>query len=74
MPVLKTATKPAVMPVNKTASNIDKMGLPRRFLIPSTKPAGAKAIQSATIWALKKATLPVIIKRDSNAYKKNNRS
>ncbi len=70
MSVLKMAMKPAVMPLNKTVSNIDKMGRTRKFLIPSTKPAGAKTIWSATIWALKTATLPVIIKRDSNAYKK----
>ena len=48
MSVPKLATKSALMPVAKIASNIDKKELPRRFLIPSTKLAGAKTIGSAT--------------------------
>jgi hypothetical protein len=33
-------------------------------------PAGAKTIQSATIWVLKIASLLATMKRDSSAYKK----
>jgi hypothetical protein len=68
--VPKPATRQAVMLAVKTALNIDKMGLPRRFLIPSTNPAGAKTIQSATTGALKMASSLAIMKRDSSAYKK----
>lgn len=63
----KLDTKPALMPVVKIASNIDKKGLLRRFLIPSTKLAGAKTIQPAITWALKTAFSPATITGDTDA-------
>ena len=67
MSVPKLATKPALMPVAKIVSNIDRKGLPRRFLIPSVKPPGAKTIQPVISWALKTAFLPATIKADTDA-------
>ena len=67
MLVPKLDTKPALMPVAKIALNINTKGPPRRFLIPSTKLAGAKTIRSATTRALKKAFSPATIKADTVA-------
>ena len=67
MSVPKLATKPALMPAAKIASNIDTTELPRRFLIPSTKIAGAKTIRLATTWALKTALSPATITADTDA-------
>jgi hypothetical protein len=67
MSVPKLDTKTALTPVAKIASNIDKKGLPRRFLIPSVKLPGAKTIQPAISWALKTAFSPATIKADTDA-------
>jgi len=67
MSVPKLDIKPALTPVAKIASNIDKKGLPRRFLIPSVKLPGAKTIQPAISWALKTAFSLATIKADTDA-------
>ena len=66
MSVPKLDIKPVLTPVAKIASNIDKKELPRRFLIPSTKIAGAKTIRLATTWALKTALSPATITADTD--------
>jgi len=58
VPVLRTVTKPVVMPITKTASNIGKVGLTRRFSNPVDKASWSKNYTAGYNLGLKITTLP----------------